>query len=349
MTQPHVITAFLAVSLLLGAGGPAVAQEVGLGIVSRTTVPRGEKPTLTLRAQRPVKRVVVSLRRSDGTTFTLKAGPLAPGAERTLTLDQGNGTQQYQGAITVTYADAPDEGEVSMPLSFDATVLAPPVLSVKTEDLDLPGRRLEVAMDRPARRVDFTVYGDSGQVLDRGEASFPLPVEGKVPVVWNQPEGTQVLRIDLVGHDAAGLFSPTLQLFPWSLEIPHEEVLFPSDQATIPPAELPKVKAAVSEVETAVRRYGKVVDVRLFVAGHTDTVGGADHNRELSRARAQAIGHAFRKAGVRLPILYVGLGEEMPRVVTPDEKDEPRNRRAEYILAVEEPALPGTAGWSRLK
>jgi hypothetical protein len=54
---------------------------------------------------------------------------------------------------------------------------------------------------------------------------------------------------------------------------------------------------------------------------------------------------------VRLPIFYEGFGEQSPRVATPDETAEPRNRRAEYIIAVEDPALtnaPFTPQWRKL-
>jgi hypothetical protein len=36
------------------------------------------------------------------------------------------------------------------------------------------------------------------------------------------------------------------------------------------------------------------------------------------------------------------LGEQSPRVATPDETDEAANRRAEYILSVEPPTLSPT-------
>jgi outer membrane protein OmpA-like peptidoglycan-associated protein len=79
--------------------------------------------------------------------------------------------------------------------------------------------------------------------------------------------------------------------------------------------------------------------VKLFIAGHTDTVAAADYNRELSRARARAIAGYFRGRGLRIQIRCAGLGEDAPLVATPDETDEPKNRRAEYIVAVEPPPI----------
>jgi len=37
--------------------------------------------------------------------------------------------------------------------------------------------------------------------------------------------------------------------------------------------------------------------------------------------------------------MYEGFGEQSLAVATPDETDEPRNRRVDYILSVEDPPL----------
>jgi hypothetical protein len=52
-----------------------------------------------------------------------------------------------------------------------------------------------------------------------------------------------------------------------------------------------------------------------------------------------------------VPVFYEGFGEESPAVPTPDETAEAGNRRAEYIIAVEDPALkdaPFPPRWRRL-
>ncbi|MBI5498126.1 MAG: OmpA family protein [Deltaproteobacteria bacterium] len=324
--------------MLVGMAAQAPGVEVGL----RGVVPVGQKPAVVVRAQQPVVNAWVVLKRSDGREVKLQTGRLKPGQEKALTMDQPEGVFHYEGTLSARYAGA--EEEQSMPLSFDGVVLPPPVLSVAPEDVHLEDHRAEVTLSRPARRVTFTVWGDDGTVVDRGDASYKdAPAGEKLPVVW-QVTDAKVLRIDIIGHDQHGYFSPTLSLFPWSLEIPHEDVNFPTGQSVIPPAELPKVQAAVGEIQQACRRYGKVVKIRLFVAGHTDTVGSPESNRTLSEARAQSIARAFRKGGISVPILYRGFGEDSPLVVTPDDTDEPRNRRAAYILSVEEPAVTGGTG-----
>ncbi|MEW5854944.1 MAG: OmpA family protein [Myxococcota bacterium] len=320
------------------------AQAAGLSINLSSVAPEKERPYLTLMAHRPVAQAVVTLKRSDGKTVVLKTGRMKGGAEKKLFLDQPLGTFTYEGTLSATYAD--DDSEASMPLKFEASILTPPKVLLDEKDLHLEDNRVEVTMDRPARKVQFRVTGDNGEIIDEGEANFPdEPAGTKLPLVW-KPGHARVLRIDIIGYDRHGMFSPTLSLFPWSLEIPHQDVNFATGQSVIPPEEMPKVQSALADIQTAIGRYGKVVEIKLYVAGHTDTVGSAETNRALSEARAQSIARAFRKGGIRVPIYYRGHGEDSPKVTTPDETDEPQNRRAEYILAVQEPSA---GNWSLLR
>jgi outer membrane protein OmpA-like peptidoglycan-associated protein len=135
------------------------------------------------------------------------------------------------------------------------------------------------------------------------------------------------------------------------VNIPHEEVNFPSGSAEIPASERKKLDSTVEKLLEAVERYGHLAAIRLYVLGHTDTVGSTDSNRELSLQRARSIAAYFRKHGARLPIFYEGFGEQAPLRVTKDETDEPANRRAEYIIAVDDPALtnaPFAPQWRKL-
>ena len=85
--------------------------------------------------------------------------------------------------------------------------------------------------------------------------------------------------------------------------------------------------------------------VKLFIAGHTDTVAGAKYNLNLSRERARAIAGWFKRRGLSIPIYAEGFGEYAPLVKTPDETEEPRNRRVDYILAVDIPAIKVRRGY----
>jgi outer membrane protein OmpA-like peptidoglycan-associated protein len=67
-----------------------------------------------------------------------------------------------------------------------------------------------------------------------------------------------------------------------------------------------------------------------------------EYNLGLSRKRAQSIAGWFRKSGLHIPIAFEGFGEQALGIATADNIDEPRNRRVDYILSVEDPVLRAT-------
>lgn len=73
--------------------------------------------------------------------------------------------------------------------------------------------------------------------------------------------------------------------------------------------------------------------VDMSVIGHTDTQGAADVNERLALQRANAIAEMLRQQGLHLAALVVeSHGERNLLVPTPDNVEEPRNRRVEITL-----------------
>jgi OmpA-OmpF porin, OOP family len=72
---------------------------------------------------------------------------------------------------------------------------------------------------------------------------------------------------------------------------------------------------------------------RFRIEGHTDTVGTADYNKQLSERRAAVVASFlqtnFKVAPDRLEA--IGMGVSGLLVPTPDQTDEPRNRRVAVI------------------
>jgi outer membrane protein OmpA-like peptidoglycan-associated protein len=93
-----------------------------------------------------------------------------------------------------------------------------------------------------------------------------------------------------------------------------------------------KLDASVAKINDIVKRMSRFMKMKLYVAGHTDTVGSDAKNRKLSNARALAIATYFRKKGVSIPIAVAGFGENVLKVQTPQETDERANRRADYVI-----------------
>jgi outer membrane protein OmpA-like peptidoglycan-associated protein len=73
--------------------------------------------------------------------------------------------------------------------------------------------------------------------------------------------------------------------------------------------------------------------VEVQVTGHTDRVGTVQDNDRLSAERAETIRDVLIQHGLRANFVRaVGRGEREPLILTPDEQDEPRNRRVEVIV-----------------
>ena len=112
-----------------------------------------------------------------------------------------------------------------------------------------------------------------------------------------------------------------------------------------------KLDSSLALIQAAVKKAGRFAELRVYVAGHTDTVGSDESNQALSEARARSIGAYFAAHGLRVPVYYAGFGEKALAVPTPDETAEPGNRRAEYIVAITDPPIAHAtvpAHWKRL-
>ena len=215
-------------------------------------------------------------------------------------------------------------------------------LSVDKAKVDLDGHKLEVKLTRPVCKVLLTVVGESGKVLAEEAQAFNGAAAGTpLSVSWSPVRAEPVIRIEVWGHDTDGNFVG-VAISPWSVALAHEEVNFENDSDVIRPSEAPKLEASLGEIN---KILGKVQDKKpsLFIKGHTDTMGPPEHNLELSRRRAKSIAGWLRGHGLKIAIAYEGFGEFTPLVKTPDETAEPRNRRIDYFLSFDPPALPAGA------
>jgi outer membrane protein OmpA-like peptidoglycan-associated protein len=220
------------------------------------------------------------------------------------------------------------------------------VLSVSLDKsrVDLARGRLELQVSIPEGNIELKIISATdGATLVEHEQSFSDHASRDALVVKWDPlaKDAEVGRIDVRVTEPTGAFQ-SFSLFPWSIYIPHEEVTFATDSAAIAPTETPKLQASLAKIADALVKHKDLGAIKLYIAGHTDTVGAAKYNLGLSLKRAQSIAGWFRKNGLGIPIAFEGFGEQALRIATPDNTDEPRNRRADYILSVEDPVLRAT-------
>ena len=243
---------------------------------------------------------------------------------------------------------------MSVALASSARAAGSPLrVQVEKSKVDLKEHRLEVKMSHPPGKVKITVVGESGATLADEQHDFAGHAAGAPLVVtWSPASDEAVATIDVVAYDTQGAWVG-VQISPWFVAIPHEDVNFKTDKADIEDGEAPKLEAAFAKLNEVLAKdaaHGKQhPGITLFIAGHTDTVGSAASNVKLSRARALSIAAWFRKRGVKMPVAYEGFGETAPAVKTADNVDEPKNRRVDYILSDDPPRYGGgfSPAWKR--
>jgi len=288
-------------------------------------------PRLEVRILEPIAGYELRLQRSDGRKLQVKGGG-PPGVMREVRLDQPEGKFGWEGVVIVRF---PNGGEGELPLRFESELLGPLRMTFRKEELDLRSRRAVISLSRPAAKASVQVQMDTGAVVNREVQLHGEPAGTPIVLEWPEAAG-EVMTISIKATDTSDFYTG-VELSPWQVSIPHEEVVFDSGQADVRKDQQARLDAAFEKLAEVVGKYGKLAPLSLYIAGHTDTAGDAAANRGLSQKRARSIGAYLRKRGARLPIFYEGFGEEWLAVPTPDETPEERNRRAEYIVAIEDP------------
>jgi outer membrane protein OmpA-like peptidoglycan-associated protein len=341
----------LSIAVLLLLATAAYAQPVSYQF--KGDVPVGEKPQMRITAAEPVTDIKVTLKRSDGKVLTLKGGSLAKGKAVTLNIGDGAaGKVSYTGTISAKASG----GAWSEDFNLDTTVRGALKVAYDADHLDLDKRVLQFKPTREVQSAELVVIGEDGKEIGKGTASYTsAPADGWYSISWTQPANTRVMMMKLrvVADETT---ASNLELIPWSVEIEHEDVNFATDSAKIEPSEEKKLDASLAKINDVVKRAEKFMKLRLYVAGHTDTVGASAKNRKLSLDPAHSIAAYFRKKGLQIPIAVAGFGEDVLKVKTADNTDERANRRADYVLGpaggappFKGPYLKARADWKQLK
>lgn len=305
-----------------------------------------DAPMLILRAREFIKSGTVVMRRGDGKETTTKLGSLKPGQEKRVPFKQGKGSFSYEVRVSGT---TNFDQTMDMTFTTDVHYVDPIKLDVDKDQVRLAEGQLVLKVNVPLDKVDIEVFDDSGNKLVETTQVIGGKY-GSLPISW-PPTDKEIAGIRLTAHDVAGFWAGVI-LEPFFVEIPHEDIVFDTGKSTWQPVEEPKLVATMKLIEEALRKHkDKGLNVSMYVAGYTDTVGGHADNIKLSTDRARAIGAWFRKKGLKIDVFYQGFGESALAVQTPDDTDEARNRRAMYILGNAPPPTSAQipkANWKKL-
>jgi outer membrane protein OmpA-like peptidoglycan-associated protein len=237
-----------------------------------------------------------------------------------------------------------------MPLNFEIHVLPKLEITVNRDTADLVAGHIDLSVNRDVRSFVVEAYGMDGMPIEAA-SHFMGAVAGTqtVPLEWT-PSTHDVLRFRVRVEDGSGFWAEK-NLYPWFFEIPHEDVVFATNESTIRSSEMGKLREPWEAIQETAARYSGIAPVNLFISGYTDTVGSRSSNQTLSEQRARALAGWFRKQGFSGEIWYQGFGEDGQAVQTGDEVDQQANRRALYFVAADPPprsrSLPGSS-WKPL-
>lgn len=293
-------------------------------------------PVLILRAREFIANGQVTMERSDGKKHVQQLGKMKPGAEKRIGFRQGKGAFKWKVTVEGT-----SQFDQTMKQVFETeTAWVDPIkLSVDPQNVNVGEGKLVLQTNVPLDKVDIEVFDKDGNKFVQDTQTIGGKT-GAVEVSWS-PAQAEVGAIRLKATDVAGFWSAVV-LEPFWVEIPHREVIFDFGKATWQETETPKLDETLKGVKEAMEKHAKKgLQMRLYVAGYTDTVGSPAENDKLSAARARAIAQWFRKSGLEIPIFFQGFGERVLAVQTPDNTAEERNRRALYILGNAPPPQSG--------
>ncbi|HKU44381.1 MAG TPA: OmpA family protein [Polyangiales bacterium] len=224
-------------------------------------------------------------------------------------------------------------------------------LDIAQKDIDIENRTIHFSMGTVAKSAEFKVFTPTGKLLHSGREEYDHPAPGtRLEVSWpDLHENQENFFIDLRFTDEDGSWAE-YHVVRFYFEIPHEDIEFESGKAIITPEERAKLDEPIVLLEDAVARYAHMMDIGLYVIGHTDTVGPTTDNQRLSEKRASAIAKVFLGRDLKaLPIYVRGCGEGVPAVKTADNVPEARNRRAQYIVSSFMPDIPGPGKFHRVQ
>lgn len=370
---PHVVT-------LLGlcAGPVAIVHADPIRFSLKTPVPQPDKPQLVVIADQPISDLSVAVlakepdpalgsASGESGEFKYQAKKLSAGQKMSFGLGSGKpGATHWEGMISAKVGGAPWKQPVTFDTVLTRTIQIGYDKNYVSPHLNVEKRFVELTLSSPAGHAEIEVFSDEGIKMGEGKASFAGEPAGTwLRIPWEgtsaAPNESVVLRLSVKLFDKDGA-SGHINLYPWFVSVPHEDVNFETNSWEVRDSEKLKldesykrISAVLDRVEKTLLKWaeqgvvlGSLPQPQLFVTGHTDTVGGDNDNVVLSRNRAKAIATYFRQKGFRMPIYFVGYGERTPRVHTGDNVDEIRNRRADYQMMLQPPPTLTGTGWTKL-
>ena len=142
----------------------------------------------------------------------------------------------------------------------------------------------------------------------------------KIAIAAKEAEQRRLLRVKKMQQEAQAAKENIAKL----LKI--ENIEFEVAKGTL----TPKGRQTVNKLAVILKKYP---DIRVEIAGHTDSDGNADFNQRLSQARVDTVRSALIQQGIAATRLEaVGYGETKPLVPNTGPENKQKNRRVEINI-----------------
>lgn len=163
--------------------------------------------------------------------------------------------------------------------------------------------------------------GGTGKVLVTGPGGQQASVERAGDALALAADGPRPLMVD--GDQVQRDFGAALAAQP---PLPESFLLYFEGGERLTAESLARLPAILAAI-------GRRPAADVSIIGHTDTVGNASANEGLGLARAEAVRKLLESEGAKpLEMNATSHGERNPLIPTPDETQEPRNRRVEVTV-----------------
>ncbi|MFP5518734.1 MAG: OmpA family protein [Bdellovibrionia bacterium] len=211
-----------------------------------------------------------------------------------------------------------------VPAPTETPSASPATKRFTTKDLQFVPDQVDVIADQ---KVQLNVEGgEPPYVFDVVEGGGRVDESGGE---YRAPSEAGFVRVRVTDRNLDEAFIVVrvteLEAADQKLSLSNVEFEFNSTELTNP--SLPKLDAAIREL--------KKMRIRLLVVeGHTDDIGSAIYNEDLSERRAQAIANIIqRELGFRDDMIKaIGHGENKPLVPNRDDASRSKNRRVEFLI-----------------
>ena len=199
-------------------------------------------------------------------------------------------------------------------------------------------------MSHPAGKVKIEVYADSEARLADEEQDFTgRPAGAPLIVTWTPSSDAAVARIEVHAYDAQGNWVG-VEIAPWFVPIPHEDVNFRTGSSDIDEPETPKLEAAFAKLQDVLAKdaaHGRMhPGITLYIAGphrHRRDRGAQPEAVAGSRALdRQLVPQARRQAphlvrGVRRDVARGEDRRQRRRAAQPPRRLRPLRRPADLL------------------